>query len=413
MLAYSQFGEPPEYEGLSESMFQLYRLRTAQCLIIGDIAKCLPYTLETLRYNATAELNRKDDSGRGLWITTSLIVRAAVSMGYHRDPLHTPAIPPMQAEYRRRTWLAVIETDEVASFLAGLPCMLPTAFSDTVEPRNLHDWELREDLTELPPARPLTEQTAITYMIMKGRIFQILGQITNLNHSLGQVSNEAVMRVDAALISTYEAMPPQMKLADTFHDGTVLRDRTAISAFSLECLYHYGMLKLHRRFLSAASRTKTNAVSQKRCISSALRLLQRQRLLQPFWYKTAETRRMLSLAVLILILELEQRKEATNLADDDDVIRQAVVDSVELCRQAVDSCDEVRALHKLLAGMLSSYKVAPSGIAAQASATDKLGADTSYLSSHAWARDNLYSVVGTSESSLDTDLDWVSFQNVS
>jgi hypothetical protein len=62
MLSYHQFDEPPEYEGISESLFQLYRQRTAQCLIIGDIAKCLPYTLETLRLNASAELNRKDDN---------------------------------------------------------------------------------------------------------------------------------------------------------------------------------------------------------------------------------------------------------------------------------------------------------------------------------------------------------------
>jgi hypothetical protein len=37
--------EPPEYEKISESLFELYRLRTAQCLMLGDITKCAPYTL--------------------------------------------------------------------------------------------------------------------------------------------------------------------------------------------------------------------------------------------------------------------------------------------------------------------------------------------------------------------------------
>lgn len=80
MLAYHQHGEPLEYEGLSDSLFRLYRTRTAQCLLRGDISRCLPYTVETLRLNALAELNRKDDSRRALYITTGVIVRAAINM---------------------------------------------------------------------------------------------------------------------------------------------------------------------------------------------------------------------------------------------------------------------------------------------------------------------------------------------
>lgn len=29
--------EPPEYEGASYSLFELYRMRTAQCLMMGDV----------------------------------------------------------------------------------------------------------------------------------------------------------------------------------------------------------------------------------------------------------------------------------------------------------------------------------------------------------------------------------------
>ena len=156
MLSYHQFGEPPDYEGISESLFQLYRLRTAQCLIIGDIGKCLPYTLETLRFNATAELNRKDDSSRGLWIMTGVIVRAAINMGYHRDPSQSSSISILQAEYRRRVWLSVIGVDDMASFIVGFPRMMPEIYSDTMEPHNLHDWEFSDDTTVLPPSTPLT-----------------------------------------------------------------------------------------------------------------------------------------------------------------------------------------------------------------------------------------------------------------
>jgi len=33
------------------------------------------------RYNETAELNRKDDNSRGLWMMTGGTVRAAINMG--------------------------------------------------------------------------------------------------------------------------------------------------------------------------------------------------------------------------------------------------------------------------------------------------------------------------------------------
>jgi hypothetical protein len=33
--------EPPEYEGTSHSLYELYRLRTAQCLMMGDIVSSL------------------------------------------------------------------------------------------------------------------------------------------------------------------------------------------------------------------------------------------------------------------------------------------------------------------------------------------------------------------------------------
>jgi hypothetical protein len=33
--------EPPEYEGTSHSLYELYRLRTAQCLMMGDIVRIL------------------------------------------------------------------------------------------------------------------------------------------------------------------------------------------------------------------------------------------------------------------------------------------------------------------------------------------------------------------------------------
>jgi len=319
MLAYHQHGEPPEYEGTSETLFQLYRLRTAQCLQSGDISKCLPYTVETLRLNATAELNRKDDIRRGLWIMTGVVVRTAINMGYHRDPSHTPGLSPLQAEYRRRIWLSVISMDDMASFVGGFPRTTQAIFSDTEEPRNLHDGELSEETAVLPPSRPLAEPTPVTYLLLKGRLFRALGRVGDLATSPTPPSYDAVLEADEALRDAYESFPPHMRLdhhpvagadkTNPHHPGA----NTNFANAGLLVMYHRGMCTLHRRFL-ARSRADGGRyeLSRERCVSSALAMLGFQRGLGEGWYEVAQARQVLMLAGMVVVLELELRRRASD-----------------------------------------------------------------------------------------------------
>ncbi|RYP01982.1 hypothetical protein DL765_010799 [Monosporascus sp. GIB2] len=356
MLAYHQYGEPPEYEGISESLFQLYRMRTAQCLLSGDIAKCKPYTVEALRFNATAELNRKDDNRRGLWIMTGLVVRAAINMGYHRDPSQSPGISLLQAEYRRRIWLSVISMDDMASFLGGFPRTTPALYSDTMEPRNLHDWELSENTTILPPSRPLSEPTPATYLIVKGRLFRALGRVADFNSTPSLGSYETVLEIDHAVCDAYQNFPPHMVVAPARDDIGTVRDMTNFSNLSLVCMYHKGMCILHRKFLAQGRLDGRFKFSRDRCISSALALLAFQQGLEPSFYKLSQTRQMLALAATILLLELELRRKApdTEAVPESGVLLQALEKSCANWAEASSGCDEARRVHQFLVGMLSS-----------------------------------------------------------
>ncbi|KAH6693393.1 hypothetical protein BKA61DRAFT_279693 [Leptodontidium sp. MPI-SDFR-AT-0119] len=357
MLSYHQFYEPPEYEGISESLFHLYRMRTAQCLITGDIAKCLPYTLETLRFNATAELNRKDDNSRGLWITTGVIIRAAINMGYHRDPSRSPSISTLKAEYRRRVWFSVIGMDDLASFQVGFPRMVPAIYSDTMEPRNLHDWELSDDTTVLPPSRPLTEPTAATYVIVKGRLSRALGRITDFNNTPGLGSYDAVLEIDNALYEAYQVFPPHMKVGGSGGDVHSFKDKSEISNFQLASLYHQGMCTLHRKFIAKSRLDPQYNLSRDRCISSALAILSYQHVLDASWYKFSQTRQMLTLAAMILFLELEYRRKGPDpdTSSDSPALLQALENSCALWEDVKPSCDEALRVCNILVGMLSSF----------------------------------------------------------
>ncbi|KAL4940975.1 hypothetical protein BDV06DRAFT_213049 [Aspergillus oleicola] len=356
MLA-SQFGGL-QFEGAPEDQFHLYRLRTAQCLLMGDIAKCLPYTIETLRFNATAELNRKDDNSRGLWIMTGVLVRAAVNMGYHRDPDHTPSLSVLKAEYRRRVWLSVLSMDEVASFLSGFPRMTSALNSDTKEPRSLYDWELDDKTSVLPPSRPTSELTPGTYLIVKGRLFHALGDIIDFINGPNPDDYEKAMEIDRLLYETWSNIPSYMRLEDGQLDNLQLRHPADYSNFQLICMYHHGVCLLHRKFVRTP-----NSISHSRVVGSSLELINYQRFLAPSWYAFSRTRQMLAPAAMTLLLELETRKRAadTQLVLKTDGLLQALRGAVSLWGSASSSCGEAAKMYGLLHTMLRAYETPSDG----------------------------------------------------
>lgn len=359
MLAYQQFGEPPDYEGLSESLVQLYRLRTAQSLIIGDMAKCLPYTIEALRLYATAELNRKDDNSRGLWIMTGVLVRAAINMGYHRDPSQSSSITPLQAEYRRRVWISVTEMDDMASFNVGFPRMISRDVVDTREPRNLYDWELSDDLTVLPPSRPMSEVTPVAYLVAKARLFQALGRITDFNNTPTQGPYEQILDIDSNLTKAYQDLPADLRMHSQQWDYAVSGKRATGSNMQLELLYHQGMCQLHRRFIAKGRMDSQYNHSRDRCISSAMTLLKFQHIMEPFWYSFSRARKVITLSAMILFLELECRRKNPDtdaVSPDSGELLQALNTSCALWEKAQTVCDDAQKTYKILSGMLSSFQ---------------------------------------------------------
>lgn len=409
MLAYYQHGEPPEYEGISGSLFQLYRMRTAQCLLSSDISKCLPYTVETLRFNATAELNRKDDNRRGLWIMTGVVVRAAINMGYHLDPSNSSGFSVLQAEYRRRTWLSVISMEDVACILGGFPRMGSAIQSNTKEPCNLHDWELSEGTTILPPSRPLTEPTPTTYLIVKGRLFCALGRVADINSAPGPVSYETVLEVDRIVHDAYRTIPPHMKLASTIDRNGGANPASHYSNLGLLCMYHRGMCILHRKFLARGRVEGRFKTSRDRCISSALALLDFQLSLRPSYYRTSQIRQMLTLAAMVLLLELELRRRAPELeaVPDNGLLLQALEQSRGRWAEAMGACDEARKAHEFLKGMLASY-CAESGSEVGSSQTVSSGVPVepsrlgTQFNTFAWE-------LALEDGSATMDFNWVSF----
>ncbi|KAH7356780.1 fungal-specific transcription factor domain-containing protein [Rhexocercosporidium sp. MPI-PUGE-AT-0058] len=333
MFSYhSNDDEPPEYEGTSRSLSELYRVRTTQCLMMGDITKCAPFTLETLVYNSMAEWARKTVSETRVWMMVGLVVRVALQMGYHRDPSQFPDISVFQGEMRRRLWQFVHRMDSLTSFLTGLPGMIRNSDIDTAEPINIYDWQLTEDMTELPPPQPETAPTPVSYLLAKGRIIRCLGHIMDFLSALGQYPYSEVMKLDEQMVLAFDAIPPFLRMQGTESSLGPDSESLVNRRVQLVFLHHQGMCVLHRKFFIRGRSDARFAPSYNRCISSAVALLELQDflytsanasfLIATHWYRISYTSHEFILAAMIIVLDIRNRKMERENGLDAQVILQ-------------------------------------------------------------------------------------------
>ncbi|KAI9798437.1 MAG: hypothetical protein M1833_004831 [Piccolia ochrophora] len=327
MQSYHRAGEePPEYQGRTMHMANLNRKRTAECIVAADFSKPASTVLETLILNLQADVYRTREADVGNWIAAGMIVRLAMRMGYHRDPSPYPGISPFRGEMRRRVWTFIHMLDLLLSFQMGLPSMIRSVDCDTKLPRNIYDDEFGESTTVLPPSRPITEATPVSYMITKARFAVTFGQIVEQTNSLGHRAYEDVMRLDNKLRETRAQIPPHLRLRP-LEEAVVDPANLIMQRFNLDLLYHKGLCVLHRKFLTRAAMNPRYGHSRRACVDGSMELLRHQatlhyesrpngRLRSVKWFISSLTAQDFLLAAMIICLDLNHSTEADTTSSD-------------------------------------------------------------------------------------------------
>ena len=257
-------------------MIRTYRGCCAQCLVLSDYVKPGPYTVETLLIYMEGEfILSKDDQGL-CYVLVGNAVRLALRMGLHRDPTKVGGkITIFQGEFRRRVWHLLVQIDLLVSFHIGLPGMVQAIESDTFYPRNLRDEDLNEDLTELPPSRPESERTPMSYTICKGRICHVFGKIATQANLLLLPSYEEVMKVDQQLLDA-GAQVPQFLRMKSLELSITDSPELIIQRFSIALLYQKCRCVLHRKYLTKEKDCPTFSYSRRVGLEAAMELLSYQ-----------------------------------------------------------------------------------------------------------------------------------------
>ncbi|KAL8648245.1 MAG: hypothetical protein Q9210_005107 [Variospora velana] len=276
MHSYYKMGdEPPEYRGKSLILANKYRSLTAQCLLRADFLKPSSPTIETLILHLHGEFANNRDAEVGTWVLVGIIVRLAMRMGYHRDSKLFPNVTPFQGEMRRRIWTFVRQSDLLFSFQLGLPSMIRLGDCDTALPGNYHDGDLYEEMKELPPPRPITEPTSVSYMIAKASLSFCFGKIVESLHSITSCTYEDIMQLDQNLREARAELPPYLRLKSV-EDSMTESPAVIMQRFFLSILYHKGQCVLHRKFLARARENPKYAHSRRTCVDSSMELLNHQ-----------------------------------------------------------------------------------------------------------------------------------------
>ncbi|XXH01017.1 hypothetical protein Hte_007368 [Hypoxylon texense] len=202
-----------------------------------------------------------------LWPSSGALVRAAMSVGLHRDPAKLPSMPALEAEMRRRLWATIMELVLDSSIDAGGPPMLSPDDFDCSLPLNLNDAELDNtsnsgDVAGHDPA----EFTDTSIQIALGRTFAMRLSIAKYVNSIkSEDSHKETLKLSSDLMAEYRSLveslhslrPAPMKFQQQYCELVMSR-----YIFALHITYMPRALKDPAQFYS--SRTL--------CVDTALRL---------------------------------------------------------------------------------------------------------------------------------------------
>ncbi|KAL1613162.1 hypothetical protein SLS60_001394 [Paraconiothyrium brasiliense] len=293
---------------------ETFQQLASSAMVLADVSKSQPYTLESLMIYGECEFLRRDDHHSKIWLMNGVSMRVAMRMGYHRDPSNFKGMSPFQGEMRRRVWHVLNMMDTLISFAIGLPAVVRRIESDTRSPQNLYDADLSPSMTEMPKARPSSEITPATYTIAKAKICAVFAEAAELAQRITPPRYATIVSLEKRLEQAHSEVPEGMRVRpvqDCITDAPVL----IMGRYNIELLYLKTKLVLHRTFITAGQTDPKYAESRKICVDSASEILRYHitifhacqpggQLNKVWWYMSSLQTFDFLLAAMVICLEL-------------------------------------------------------------------------------------------------------------
>lgn len=204
--------------------------------------------------------------GSLIWISMGGLIRTAVYMGLHRDPVNLPVRNNFVCEMRRRLWNTVLELAVQSSMSAGAPPLISFDDFDTSPPGNLDD----EDIANNDPIEKSGEQpTQMTIALALRKMLPVRLAIAQSLNGIGKHSTyEETIRLETELRLQYKSI---RKLMQDF-DQTSPRLPSHFQGRELDFQFRRSLLALHTPFFVPALTQARYAFSRKVVVDTATQL---------------------------------------------------------------------------------------------------------------------------------------------
>lgn len=219
----------------------------AHCLALGRYNRPQKFAVEALAVYAQAKVIETLDPSPALGLLFGTLIQLAYTMGYHREPTNFKNLTVFEGEMRRRTWSFAMQLDLLIKFQLGLPNAVQFGSWDTKPPSNLLDTDFDEDTAVLPPPRPDTEPTRVTFYTAKHMLMKIFDQILKHSLSVGEIKPEhELIALHSELVQTYESIPAVLhyrNVSSSITDPAFL----VVTRKCIELMYQKCLCVLHRK----------------------------------------------------------------------------------------------------------------------------------------------------------------------
>ncbi|KAI9716677.1 MAG: hypothetical protein M1812_005215 [Candelaria pacifica] len=239
--------------------------------------------LSTLRTQTLLLLAQQTRSTRNdnLWSSTGALIRAAMTMGLHRDPKEIPEISVFEREQRRRLWMTIVELDLQTSLTSGMPTMVGEADFTCTPPANVDDSELFEGMTEPPTSRSPREWTdSLFQVILATSLPQRLRAIKLANNFDNKPGPTEALELGRLIENSLCGLPEVPSCGSVFTKEDQKPGRL-FGRVMLDVYIQRALFCLYRPFILQASRSHLLPETRRVCVQYSLVVLCHQDFFDP------------------------------------------------------------------------------------------------------------------------------------
>ncbi|KAK1540879.1 fungal specific transcription factor [Colletotrichum paranaense] len=194
------------------------------------------------------------------------LLRSAICIGLHRDPIGLPRMLPFQIEIRRRLWTTVLELVLEASIESGQPVLISSEDFDCSLPSNLNDDQLHCESTVRPIPKNPSLHTDSSLQIALGQSLTLRLTIAKLWNKVKQEANYAtVLQLGLQLTATRQILTTTLK--------NLGKNTSLLTCHMCEMVLMRYVFALHLPYMLLPDSVFSH--SRRECIDAALHLTYR------------------------------------------------------------------------------------------------------------------------------------------